>query len=248
MSTLYEVIAFIILSCNAFQYQVHHPKFTSTTIPKQPTSRCMSSNDYGSQESLSTSQLQDTTQHPDKICWTKTLQSSPNSYVHPSIELIIRPPSEGGTGIIATAAIERSTKVLSLDVDEAPVIDAESFFRRYDEYSDKNDDEDEVLKMLANLWHDGSDAYESIEKTLEKTLSKQDRYKMTMNSRGTKDHVMTGILAHLTLTRYRDLSPHCNNNRPNERSFILKESRRLGHFLDSMPLLPLQSSTLSATT
>lgn len=152
MSSLYLVIAFIVFSCNAFQFQNHHTKFRSTTIPKQSTSRCMSSNDYDSQESSSTSQLQTKTQHPDVICWTKTLQESPNSFVHPSIELTLRPPSEGGTGLIATAAIERNTKVLSLDVDEVPVIDAESFFRRYDEYSGKDDEDDEVLKMLAKIW------------------------------------------------------------------------------------------------
>jgi hypothetical protein len=221
MSSLYLTLVFLVsFTNNAFPFQIPNPSYHY-----QPTSSriCLSNAEkYDSQETTSDAPIA-YDDHPDVICWTQTLQSSPNnSFVHPSLKLILRPPSQGGTGILATGFIPRNTTVLSLDVDEVPIIDAESFFGRYEKCCIQRDDE--VLNLLLELWRS----------------EKRDDDGITKSDMPVKIDAMIGILAHLTLTRYRDLSPHYNilgDDEVNE-SFILKESRRLGYFLDSMPLFP----------
>ena len=174
------------------------------------------------------SQLLQTASHPDAICWSSTLDKSPNSYVHPSVQLAIRPLSEGGTGIIATEDIPANTTVISLAVDEVPVIDAAVVIERYKKHANQND---EVMNMFVKLWHGVN--------TLSLTTKRNGEIDVRKDGIADKSDVLAGILAHLQLVRYRDLSP-CHTV---ESSFASDESKRLGAFLDSMPLLPRDGLT-----
>lgn len=205
--------------CNAFQLKPHEHRHAPRTHCKtlhvgSPPSPLFMSN---------TDQLtQSITDHPDQICWKTTLANSPNSYVSPSIELITRPPSEGaGTGITAVQDIPANTTIMSLAVDEVPIIDAYDLISGY---SKTNSNDDAVMNKLTKSWY-GIHSFDvndkgDVKKSTDSNLSRYD--------------VLDGILAHLTLTRYRDLSP----SHTVKDGYILQESRRLGHFLDSMPLFP----------
>ena len=46
-------------------------------------------------------------QHSHSLLWENTLEVSPDSYVNPAIELSVRPPDEGGTGILAVEDVKK---------------------------------------------------------------------------------------------------------------------------------------------
>ena len=175
------------------------------------------------------SQLQTKTDHPDAICWHSTLEQSPNSYVHPSIELVIRPPTEGGTGVVARGNIPENTTIISLAVDEVAVIDAATIIEAYKRNSTQQ--HDQVMDMLVKLWH-------GIEPL---TLSEREDGEIDVlkERRQSKSDVLAALVAHLQLVRYKDLDDSIEV----KAGFALDESRRLGHFLDSMPLLPRKSDS-----
>ncbi|KAL7476835.1 hypothetical protein ACHAW6_002669 [Cyclotella cf. meneghiniana] len=74
--------------------------------------------------------------------------------------------------------------------------------------------------MLVEMWETGSTPVKNVR---DKT---QD---------GDRALVLSGIVAHLQIVRYKDLSPAVT--RSAKSGFALDESRRLGTFLDAMPLL-----------
>ena len=163
--------------------------------------------------------LQTKENHPDAICWSATLEQSPNSYVHPAVELAIRPVADGGTGIIATDDIPGNTTVISLAVDEIPLIETNVLIDAYRKHPLQDD---EIMENIIKIWH-GIGSMKTTESEAK------------IFGRNKKDKDITEIiLAHLQLTRCRDLS---GSSRVTE-GFALDESRRLGLFLDSMPLLP----------
>ena len=184
-----------------------------------PSSTCLMSHDKSSDVDMP---LQTKQNHPDAICWSTTLEQSPNSYVHPSVELAIRPLEEGGTGIIAIDDIPDNTTVISLAVDEVPVIDAATIIDAYKKHPLQDD---EIMKMLVKIWH-GIGSIKTTVNTAE--VFEIEKEKTDIND------VLVGIIAHLQLTRCRDLS----GSTQLKEGFALDESRRLGLFLDSMPLLP----------
>ena len=158
--------------------------------------------------------------HPHERIWS-SLSTSPNSHVHPSISLKIRPPSNGGTGLFATSKIAASTTLLSLRLDEIPKMDAGIL----DSYQDFNatygHDGDAVLNQLCNMWNN----------TFTPIQKKQD------SEEGTRLAVLAGIVAHFQLCRYKDKTSWVAKD-VKEDGFGVGESRRLGSFLDAMPLLP----------
>ena len=175
------------------------------------------------------SQLQTKTDHPDAILWQSTLEQSPNSYVHPSIDLVIRPPTEGGTGIVATGDIPENTTIISLVVDEVPVIDAATIIEAYKRNSAQQ--HDQVMNMLVKLWH-GIEPLALLEREDGEIDLMKDNWQ-------TKSDVLAALVAHLQLVRYKDL----DDNIEVKAGFALDESRRLGPFLDSMPLMPRKSDS-----
>jgi len=156
-------------------------------------------------------------QHPHSLLWSTTLATSPNSYVNPSVELAIRSPSQGGTGIVALADIPADTVVMCLPLEEVCMIDASSIL---DSYIEGEGDDDEVLQLLKEMWSED----------LASTTTKQE------SDEGKRLAVLAGVIAHLQLIRFRDLSSSVPNLM--ESSYSLEQSRRLGLFLDAMPLLP----------
>ena len=84
--------------------------------------------------------------HPHSKLWKTTLLRSDgktnknnvsSSYVHQSIELVVRPPSKGGTGIMAVGGdIKANTVAMSLSLEEVGMIDATSILDSYDTEKD----------------------------------------------------------------------------------------------------------------
>ena len=153
-------------------------------------------------------------QHSHSLLWDTTIKGSPDSYVNPAIELAIRPPEEGGTGIVAVDDVEKDTVVLCLPLDQVGMIDAGSILGAAPK------GEDAVFDMLNEMW------------------AKQQESSSTQE--GKRLAVLVGIIAHLQLTRYKDKTAWTSNLV--KEGFALEESRRLGLFLDAMPLLPQQST------
>jgi len=83
--------------------------------------------------------------HPHSLVWQRTLENSPNSFVNPSVDLAIRPPSGGGTGIVAKDDLAKDSVALSLSLQEVGMIDARSILDGFD----AGKDEDAVLSMLS---------------------------------------------------------------------------------------------------
>jgi hypothetical protein len=156
-------------------------------------------------------------QHPHSLLWSTTLATSPNSYVNPSVEVAIRSPSQGGTGIVALDDIPADTVVMCLPLEEVSMIDASSIL---DSYNEEEGDDDEVLKLLKVMWSED----------LASTTTKQE------SDEGKRLAVLAGVIAHLQLTRFRDLTSSVPNSMGS--LYSLERSRRLGLFLDAMPLLP----------
>ena len=172
-----------------------------------------------SQEEKQLQDQQQQTEHPHTKLWSTTLETSPNSYVNPSIDLAIHPPSEGGTGIVAVDDVPADTVAMCLPLGEVGMIDASSILGSY------TDREDEVLNMLKEMWS----------KELASTKSKQN------SEEGKRLAVLAGIIAHLQLTRYKDLTSWTTS--AVKEGYALEQSRRLGLFLDAMPLLPQHQFT-----
>lgn len=159
--------------------------------------------------------------HPHKFVWQRTLENSPNSFVHPSVDLAIRPPSNGGTGIVAKDVLAEGSVALSLSLEEIGMIDARSILDGFD----AGEDDDAVLSMLSDMWKN------EVKHAKDKEVSED----------GKRLAVLAGCLAHLQLTRFKDKTAWTSNE-VNE-GHALRESRRLGPFLDAMPLLPTPDGT-----
>jgi hypothetical protein len=149
--------------------------------------------------------------HPHSLLWSTTLEQSLNSYANPSVELAIRSPSQGGTGIVALDDVPADTIIMRLPLEEIGMIDAASIL---DSYSEEEGDNEVVLKALREMWNE-----EKMESDEGKRLA-----------------VLAGSIAHLQLTRFRDTSSSELNSVRS--TYSLEQSRRLGLFLDAMPLLP----------
>eukprot|EP00986_Skeletonema_menzelii_P002473 scaffold670_cov136-Skeletonema_menzelii.AAC.7 len=158
-------------------------------------------------------------QHSHLLLWEKTLEAAPDSYVNPAIELAIRPPEEGGTGIVAVDDVKKDTIVLCLPLEQVGMIDAASILDSAPE------GEDAVFDMLNEMWNK-----EDSSKTNAKKEEKEG------NQEGKRLAVLAGVIAHLQLTRYKDKTAWTANEV--KEGHALEESRRLGLFLDAMPLLP----------
>ena len=151
-------------------------------------------------------------QHSHSLLWEKTLELSSDSYVNPAIELAIRTPEEGGTGILAVDDVKKDTTVLCLSLEQVGMIDVASILDAAPE------GEDAVFDMLNLTWK-GED---------------------TQEEEGKRLAILAGVMAHLQLTRYKDKTALTANLVKD--GHALEQSRRLGLFLDAMPLLPQQSN------
>ncbi|KAL7548347.1 hypothetical protein ACHAWF_011633 [Thalassiosira exigua] len=167
------------------------------------------------------SEEQQQQQHPHSKLWSSTLETSPNSYVNPCIKLAIRPPSEGGTGIVAVEDVPANTVALCLPLEEVGMIDAASILDSYNE----EEGGDEVLTMLKEMWC--------------KELAATNKGN---SEEGKRLAVLAGIIAHLQLTRYKDKNSWTSNSI--KEGYALEQSRHIGQFLDAMPLLPQPNGQL----
>jgi len=158
-------------------------------------------------------------QHSHSLLWEKTLEVAPDSYVNPAIDLAIRPPEKGGTGILAVDDVKKDTIVLCLPLEQVGMIDAASILDSAPE------GEDAVFDMLNVMWNKG-------------VASEKNKKKGEDTQEGKRLAVLVGIIAHLQLTRYKDKTAWTANEV--KEGHALEESRRLGLFLDAMPLLPQQ--------
>ena len=93
-----------------------------------------------------------------------------------------------------------------------------------DGYKKQTKRDDKVLNMLCEMW----------EKDL--VPSKKSGQE---SEEGKRLAVLAGVVAHLQLVRYKDLTSWVATDV--KEGFALDESRRLGPFLDSMPLMPRHS-------
>lgn len=203
-----SMIGLLILLLSAFQNSYAFSSSSSLPSLHTPPS-CLHSEATEQQQPL----------HPHSILWEKTLEISPNSYVNPAIELAIRAPEEGGTGIVAVNDVKEDTVVMSLTLEEVGMIDAASIL----DAAPKG--EDAVLDMLNEMWN--KEVAESNNNTKPDSENSQE---------GKRLAILAGIIAHLQLTRCKDLTAWTAN--VIKEGFALEQSRRLGPFLDAMPLLP----------
>ena len=237
-----------IVAVDAFGTTVHHHNHHRTRLPSSSIFLSSSvSQEYDSSSHIISNLQHDDEEkvHPHSKLWKTTLKrtsdgktnnnnNNVSSYVHPSIELVVRPPSMGGTGIMAVGGdIKANTVAMSLSLEEVGMIDATSILDSYDTEKDEDDD-DEVFDMLKEMWN----------KEFASTSNNNN------SDEGKRLAVLAGIIAHLQLTRCKDhhvsTTTTSNNNNNNtaaaatshSSSYALKQSRRLGLFLDAMPLLP----------
>ena len=161
----------------------------------------------------------DQQQHSHSLLWEMIIEQSPDSYANPAIELAIRSPEEGGTGILAVENLKKDTVVLRLPLEQVGMIDAGSIL------DNVTKGEDEVLDMLNQMRAESESSSD------------------VMNEHGSGTNVgqrlavLVGIIAHLQLTRYKEKTDDINLV---QEGYALQQSRRLGLFLDAMPLLPQQ--------
>lgn len=216
----FAVVGFRLGNITAFGWSTSHVQSRSSAHYFFSDGALSQSRLYSSlsQEEKQLQDQQQQKQHPHSKLWSSTLETSPNSYVNPSVELAIRPPSEGGTGIVAVDDVPADTVAMCLPLGEVGMIDASSILDSY------TDIEDEVLNMLKEMWS----------KELASTKSKQN------SEEGKRLAVLAGIIAHLQLTRYKDLTSWTTS--AVKEGYALEQSRRLGLFLDAMPLLPQHQS------
>lgn len=224
-------------STSAFGFglrSITHHRPTTTTIQSNKA-LCQRTRLYSAPLSKEQDQSQEQDQpeqnqehHHSKV-WNAILSTSPNSYVNPSVELAIRPPSEGGTGIVAVEDMPADAVAMCLPLEEVGMIDAASILDSYEETEgDDNNGGDEVLTMLKEMWS----------KELASTKSRE------TSEEGKRLAVLAGIIAHLQLTRYKDVMAW-TSDAVKEGSYALEQSRRLGPFLDAMPLLPQHKDNVS---
>mmetsp|Transcript_6309 Transcript_6309/g.9864 ORF Transcript_6309/g.9864 Transcript_6309/m.9864 type:complete len:670 (-) Transcript_6309:227-2236(-) len=166
-------------------------------------------------------------QHSHSLLWEKTLEVCPDSYANPAIELTVRPPDEGGTGILAVQDVPKDTVVLNLPLEQVGMIDVASILDAAPE------GEDAVLDKLSLMWKE------------EELQQHQNNEEQAGDDRQDDDDgrrlaVLVGIIAHLQLTRYKDKT--ASTAHLVKDGHALEQSRRLGLFLDAMPLLPQRSS------
>jgi len=215
------IAAFTKLGATAFGWTSHRHGRGHILSPIQhhdPSSQShLHSSSLSQEQDQSQEQQDQQQQHSHSKLWSTTLGTSPNSYLNPSVDLAIRPPSEGGTGIVAVGDVPADTVAMCLPLEEVGMIDAASILDSYNEEEGK----DEVLNKLKEMWS--------------KELASTDKQK---SEEGIRLAVLAGVIAHLQLTRYKDLTSWTTSNSIKEGSCALEHSRRLGLFLDAMPLLP----------
>ena len=137
---LLSIFAIIVQKSYAFSSSsslpsLHTPHEDPSCLPSLPSSRVAEATEQ--QQPL----------HSHSILWERTVEISPNSYVNPAIELAIRAPEEGGTGIVAVNDVKEDTVVMSLTLEEVGMIDAASIL----DAAPKG--EDAVLDMLNKMWN-----------------------------------------------------------------------------------------------
>jgi len=111
---------------------------------------------------------------------------------------------------------------MCLPLEEVGMIDAASILDSYDEI----EGDDEVLKMLKEMWN----------KEMESANNREN------SEEGKRLAVLAGIIAHLQLVRYKDVTSMTSNLV--KEGYALDQSRRLGLFLDAMPLLPQHANNI----
>lgn len=87
--------------------------------------------------------------------------------------------------------------------------------------------EDAVLDMLNEMWS--------------KEIAESNNSTKPSSEEGKRLAILAGIIAHLQLTRYKDLTAWTAN--VIKEGFALEQSRQLGPFLDAMPLLPQRTTS-----
>jgi len=207
--------------CDAF-----HARFDS--LPKIPpkarqrSSSPLSLSTTSTNENKTVSSEEDCApNHPHSKIWNDAVRNSPESFISPSIQLSIRDPSDGGTGIVAAEDIPADTVLMSLNLQEVGVIDASLLLCDPDGRIDKENDT--VMKMLREMW--------------KKELSPSPNSTTENTQEGKRLAVLAGLIAHLQLTRYKDMMNPSSDDSESV-SLAVEQSRRLGSFLDAMPLLP----------
>ena len=171
-----------------------------------------------------TSNTQEEVVHPHSKLWRTTLEGNNNNSFVSGIDLVVRDPSDGGTGILAVDDIPKESIVMTLNLEQVGRIDATSIL---DSYNEEEEGKDEVFAILKEMWN--------------KEFG--DNTENTNSDEGKRLAVLAGIIAHLQLTRYKDMKDTTNEeekeeNQSEDTSYASKESRRSGNFLDAMPLLP----------
>ena len=86
--------------------------------------------------------------HPHSLLWSTTLARAPNACVHPAVALTVRPPSAGGTGIVAGGDLDAGTVALRLPLEEVGMLDAASVLDAYETAGG----DDAVLDALRDMW------------------------------------------------------------------------------------------------
>ena len=195
------VVGIIVQSSSAFAF----PPSSQGTHHATTSSSCL----------YSSGAVKDNNQHSHSLLCEKTLEVSPDSYVNPAIELSVRPPDEGGTGILAVEDVKKDTVVLRLPLEQVGMIDAASILDTAPE------GEDAVFDKLNLMWKE--------------QVAKEKKDEDTQDD-GKRLAVLVGIIAHLQLTRYKDKTD--STAHLVKEGHALEQSRRLGLFLDAMPLLP----------
>ncbi|KAL3766808.1 hypothetical protein ACHAW5_009700 [Stephanodiscus triporus] len=224
------ILAVVVLAVSAFGWSDHSSLLAQKSRIHHSNHGISSSRHQNVLRSSSLSEAQDVRQdhqqqqHPHSKLWSTTLENS-KCYVNPSIELAVRPPSEGGTGIVAVVDIPADTVVMCLPLEEVGMVDAASILDLYNEEEGR----DEVLTLLKDMWN-------------RKELATSEG-----NSEdGKRLAIFAGIIAHLQLTRYKDMKS--NTSGEGVSSYALNQSRRLALFLDAMPLLPQRDDNINSRT
>jgi len=169
----------------------------------------------------STTSAQEEVVHPHSKLWKTTLESNNKGSVS-GIDLVVRSPSDGGTGILAVDDIPKDTACMTLNLEQVGKIDATSIL---DSYNEDEKGKDEVFAILKEMWNKEFGA----------------NTENTNSDEGKRLAVLAGIIAHLQLTRYKDMKDITSEQQEEGSegiSYALEQSRRLELFLDAMPLLP----------
>jgi len=170
----------------------------------------------------STTSTQEEVIHPHSKLWKTTLESNNNTSFVSGIDLVVRDPSDGGTGILAVDDIPKNTICMTLNLEQVGRIDATSIL---DSYNEDEEGRDEVFAILKEMWNKEFGA----------------NTENTNSDEGKRLAVLAGIIAHLQLTRCKDMkdtNKEQKEDKSEHTSYALDQSRRLGPFLDAMPLLP----------